>query len=322
MSILYMGFGWNLDLEPTELLVYLAIADHVDDDGEGCFASYDKLALKTNLTRRTVIRACQKLEETGILVHEGMHPRYGTNVWNINKDKLPLKKPARKKATQDIAIPGRRQKAVDRGDTESPPGVTQSHQGGDTESLGGCHRVTSGGDTESPKPSVEPLVEPSENHPSAAEAADDEFERVPIDDSGEELVDRNPDRPETDLQRKIAQLTHSKYLPASTKAALRNGVTAVWGKNKRPVTYPSPEEEWAAYPDLFAEYVDLCARRIREESTRPPSRKALAESIRNYARYKTGWLDFKQAAQEERRINPPPDERPLYWDPAKPAWMQ
>ncbi|MEI2691551.1 MAG: hypothetical protein V9H69_18345 [Anaerolineae bacterium] len=60
-------------------------------------------------------------------------------------------------------------------------------------------------------------------------------------------------------------------------------MTAAWGDSKLPVTRPSPEDEWAAHPELFAEYVELCARRIREESGRPPSRDKLVQSVRNYA---------------------------------------
>jgi hypothetical protein len=354
MSIIYMGFGWKLDLEPTELLVYLAIADHVDDDGEGCYASYDKLASKTNLTRRTVIRACQKLEEAGILVHQGTHPRYGTNVWNIDKDKLPFKKPARNgKAAQDLApVPGKRQRTAAPGataaqsppanDTESPLRVTQSHQGSDTESPLEVTQSHQGGDTESPKPSVEPLEEPSGNHPGGKQALPPALDarvnpaaktRVLRERADSGTDPDNPDdirardRPETALQTKIAQLTHSRYLSASQKSRLRGGVTAAWGESKLPVTHPSPEDEWAAHPELFAEYVELCARRIREESGRPPSRDKLVQSVRNYARYTTGWLDFRKAAQEERRqaqqrAHPSAKQNQWYYDPSKPDWMQ
>jgi hypothetical protein len=138
---------------------------------------------------------------------------------------------------------------------------------------------------------------------------------------------RARDQPETALQTKIAQLTHSRYLSASIKARLRNGVTAAWGKSKLPVTHPSPEDEWAAHPELFAEYVELCARRISEESGRPPSRDKLVQTIRRYERYNTGWLDFRKAAQEERRqaqqrAHPSAKQNQWYYDPSKPDWMQ
>jgi len=131
-------------------------------------------------------------------------------------------------------------------------------------------------------------------------------------------------RPQTDLERKVAQLSNAKYLTSAMKAGLRGTVSTAWRGNstKLPVTYPSPEDEWATNPELFAVYVELCARRVREESGRPPARSTLIESIRGYARYNTGWLDFKKAAQEEARVAPPPKERPLYWDPNKPSWMQ
>jgi len=344
LSIVYMGFGWKLDLEPTELLVYLAIADHVDDDGEGCYASYGKLVAKTNLGKRTVIRACHKLEEAGILLHQGTHPRYGTNVWNIDKDKLPFKKPARNgKATKDLVpVPGKRQKAAVPGATLTPEQCQSGTPPGATAAPPQCHGDTSAGATVAPKPSVEPLEEPSGNHPGGKRALPPALDarvnpaakirtlRERGDSgTGPDEVDeiRARDRPETALQTKIAQLTHSRYLSASQKSRLRDGVTAAWGDSKLPVTHPSPEDEWAAHPELFAEYVELCARRIREESSRPPSRDKLVQSVRNYARYNTGWLDFRKAAQEERRqaqqrAHPSAKQNQWYYDPSKPDWMQ
>jgi hypothetical protein len=138
---------------------------------------------------------------------------------------------------------------------------------------------------------------------------------------------RARDQPETALQTKIAQLTNSRYLSASIKARLRSTVSVAWGDSKLPVTRPSPEDEWAANPELFAEYVELCARRISEESGRPPSRDKLVQSVRNYARYNTGWLDFRKAAQEEKRqaqqrAHPSAKQNQWYYDPSKPDWMQ
>jgi len=339
MSITYMGYGWKLDLEPTELLVYLAITDHVDDDGEGCYASYDKLAAKTNLARSTVIRTCQKLEVAGILVHQGTHPQYGTNVWNIDKDKLPFKKPARNTRAKALEpVPGKRQKATAPSVAATQKGSHSDTPKGLTVTLGGSHSDTSGGLTVRPNPLDEPLVEPLGNHTgSGAEPpppavmvvlSDDDIERVPVDESGNELTDaKERDRPETALQVVVAQLTNSKYLTPTMKGRLRDTVTAVWGDNKRPVTHPSPEDQWVAHPDLFAEYVELCARRIREESGRSPSREALITSIRGYARYNTGWLDFKKAAQEEQkqaqqRADPSAKQNQWYYDPTKPDWCQ
>jgi hypothetical protein len=64
----------------------------------------------------------------------------------------------------------------------------------------------------------------------------------------------------------------------------------------------------------------LCARRIREESGRPPSRSVLIRTIRRYERHATGWLDFKAAQEAEG----PAAQRPHHWsvDPGTPLWMQ
>lgn len=344
-----MGYGWKLDLGPSEKLVYLAVADHVDDDGEGCFASYSTLAAKTNLDRSTVMRIIAKFEKAGIILHQGTHPKYGTNVWNIDKDKLPFKeqvksapltqlKPDQRRRARPKAEPNATAAAEDAFLQESCDGTPASR----TMPPGESHHATPASRATPPNPSVKPLVEPSVEPPARRSAkplppamdarvnpaakTKTARERA-ASEQGTENDPRTRERPETALQIKIAQLTHSKYLPISTKAKLRNGVTAAWGDNKLPVTHPSPEDEWTAHPRLFAEYVELCARRIREESTRPPSRAALVESIRNYTRYNTGWLDFKRAAQEEKRqaekrADPSAKHNQWYYDPNKPDWMQ
>lgn len=111
------------------------------------------------------------------------------------------------------------------------------------------------------------------------------------------------ERPETDLQRKIAALCNARYLSAGMKAKLASTKTTSHG-NQLPQEYPSPEDEWRAYPAWFNEYLELCAKRIREESGRPPGREMLIKFVRNYGRYGTGWLDFKM---RKRRIEPDPD---------------
>jgi hypothetical protein len=385
MSIIYMGFGWKLDLEPAELLVYLAIADHVHDDGEGCYASYKTLAEKTNLGRSTVIRVVDKLQKAGILVHQGTHPVHHTNVWNIDKDKLPFKEPARngKEAPSDPApAPTKRQKGAASGAIATPgitttpdvtatpgitttPDVTATPRAYHTDTLASptvtppqYHSGTAAGVTAGPKPLVEPLEEPleepSENHPRNHPSSYSRYDsggkealppamdaqvnpaaktRVLRERADSGTYPNNPDdtrardQPETALQTKIAQLTNSRYLSASIKARLRSTVSVAWGDSKLPVTRPSPEDEWAAHPELFAEYVELCARRIREESGQPPSRDKLVQSVRNYARYNTGWLDFRKAAQEEKgqaqqRAHPSAKQNQWYYDPSKPDWMQ
>jgi hypothetical protein len=107
MSITYIRYGWKLDLKPYELLVYLAIADDVDDDEEGCCASYTRLAEKTNLGRSTVIRAVSKLERAGIIVHLGTHAQHCANIWNIDKDRVLMLAEFKKNGDRRSAFRGR-----------------------------------------------------------------------------------------------------------------------------------------------------------------------------------------------------------------------
>ncbi|MEI2691552.1 MAG: helix-turn-helix domain-containing protein [Anaerolineae bacterium] len=55
-------------------LVCVAIADHVDKFGEGCYASYGTLAEETSYEERQVMRIVTELEQDGIIVYQGKHP--------------------------------------------------------------------------------------------------------------------------------------------------------------------------------------------------------------------------------------------------------
>lgn len=103
-------------------------------------------------------------------------------------------------------------------------------------------------------------------------------------------------RPSTELERLIARLTQSRNILPAQRSLLNNTVTAPAKKNRgKPVTHASPEDQFRANPDEFTKYVELCAQRISEETSKPPSRGKLIASIRNYARHGTGWLDYKRA---------------------------
>lgn len=390
MSHIYVRLVLRTTLPRPKKLVCIAIAHHVDDFGEGCYASYSTLAEETSYEERQVMRIVAELKRDGIIVYQGKHPEYDTNVWNIDKDKLPMlparqTKRAREAVVQppsdegepeDVKQPPRDENELDDAAIDAfwasiaervPENVTSGGGRSDVVSgsdisdvtaaaasdvtLGsdnsGQEGVTLGGfgpdkmspyqslsekgsDKEEKKgpggkqalpPAMDARVNPAAKTRVLRERADSATYLDNPDDT------RARDQPETALQTKIAQLTHSRYLSASIKARLRNGVTAAWGKSKLPVTHPSPEDEWAAHPELFAEYVELCARRISEESGRPPSRDKLVQTIRRYERYNTGWLDFRKAAQEERRqaqqrAHPSAKQNQWYYDPSKPDWMQ
>lgn len=68
MSVKIMGKAWELDLETSELLVLLAMADHADHEGNNVRPSTRLIAWKTGFSERHVRRVIDKLVEDNILV--------------------------------------------------------------------------------------------------------------------------------------------------------------------------------------------------------------------------------------------------------------
>lgn len=68
MSVKLMGAVFELDLPPMEKLVLLAMADHAQDDGTGCYASMGRLARKSSMSRRGVQKVVRRLEHERELI--------------------------------------------------------------------------------------------------------------------------------------------------------------------------------------------------------------------------------------------------------------
>jgi hypothetical protein len=69
MSIYAMTLVWRVtDLNQSQTLVALAIADHANDEGF-CWPSIKTLATKSRLSERQVQRIIRELEDGGILVY-------------------------------------------------------------------------------------------------------------------------------------------------------------------------------------------------------------------------------------------------------------
>lgn len=456
MSGKVMGMVLAADLPRVEKFVLVAIADHVTDDGQGCYASESRIVFKTGYDLSYVQKAVKRLLARGMLRVSHKHPEFGVDVWDINLDALKPAVPYETwLGTEWPQIMNRRSGRNQNGagepsgnghdpqahadveyqasaiqdddwdaaldDLEQPPSApaddddewwnavqedsgheqatTQngaaaasyapsgngSHQrihnaphnsasaaaicapvgngsqkqdnhspNKDAAAAVGCATVVNGSHKcgndahkrgnnapinhtietshtnrqtytgRSAKP-LTPAMDARQNPAAKTRVLRERADSGTYPDNPDDI--RARDQPETALQTKIAQLTNSRYLSASIKARLRSTVSVAWGDSKLPVTRPSPEDEWAANPELFAEYVELCARRISEESGQPPSRDKLVQTIRRYERYNTGWLDFRKAAQEERRqaqqrAHPSAKQNQWYYDPSKPDWMQ
>lgn len=75
MSITASKWAWEQKISPSEKLVLLVIADHADDQGGSAFPSLERMAQRTGLSRRTVIRAVQALANAGLVAVGKMRGR-------------------------------------------------------------------------------------------------------------------------------------------------------------------------------------------------------------------------------------------------------
>lgn len=80
MANCHISYVFNSsDAKGADRLMLLAIADYCDEHGT-CYPSYEKLAQKCNVTRRTAITTCQRLQASGhlyIAQNEGYKTKAG-----------------------------------------------------------------------------------------------------------------------------------------------------------------------------------------------------------------------------------------------------
>jgi hypothetical protein len=131
----------------TAKIVLLAIADNSDDFGENSYQSFETLATKSSLDRRSVMRVVRALVSAGFLTVAGISV-YGTNNYSICLNKLgqaPAKraKTGRPKSGDSEAL------GLKGGDPEAGSGDSDVKSG---------DSVTESGDPKSPDPSFIPPV--------------------------------------------------------------------------------------------------------------------------------------------------------------------
>jgi hypothetical protein len=354
MSNKMMTLTWESALSKAETSILVAIADHANDDGEGCWAGIDRIVYKTKYERRHVIRIIMELEAKGILVRNGKHPKYGTNVWSIIKNKIPAQPPfddwkklqmaKYKKEAQNEpydTMPYAKEEPYD----IAPHMESKSYDTMPYDDMAQCHPIPI---TTPYKELHHSIPEISQNGSADAKvspanagrvglvADDDPWNEaaVPAKAVQKDYLSENKDheysrgddeddpkaahRARTPLEQKIAQLTNSKYLTDAQRSKLSSPVMASYGK-QLPQEYGSPENEWRENPVLFSEYVTLCAKLISNGSGRQPSRTALITTMRNYARNKSGWLFFKDF-KEEAAAPAKQVQKQYYHNPATPSW--
>lgn len=134
--------------ETSAKIVLLAIADNSDDYGENSWQSFDTLAQKTGLQRRSVIRVVRALCVHGYTLLVGVS-QFGTNNYKVNTTKLGVLPPKRAKAGR----PKTSDSSAETGDSESETGDSSAETG----------------DSESPYPSLPIPKPPSNQNPPPVE---------------------------------------------------------------------------------------------------------------------------------------------------------
>jgi len=71
----------------TVKLILLAYADHANDEGEGAYPGYDKLEVKTALSRQGIADTLEAIKQNDFMALEGIS-KLGTNSYKISKSKL------------------------------------------------------------------------------------------------------------------------------------------------------------------------------------------------------------------------------------------
>lgn len=338
MSNKMMVLAWESALSRAETSILLAIADHANDDGEGCWAGIDRIVYKTKYERRHVIRIIAELEAKGILVQNGKHPKYGTNVWSIIKSKIPAQPPFSEWKKLQMAK-YKKEAQNEPYDTmsyaEEKPYDIVSHdeaEAYDTMSYGDmtqCHpipittpykelhhslpKISQNGANGSVNGKILPANAGGVGLVTVEEDPwEDTFTDAPVqkdylsDDKDHEYSRGDPDGDDDPRDAHRARTPLEMKITQLTKSkyltdAQRAKLSTPVSQsygNQLPQDYPSPEDEWRANPKLFAEYVELCAKLIANGSGRNPSRSALITTMRNYARNKSGWLFFKNFKEE------------------------
>jgi DNA-binding transcriptional regulator YhcF (GntR family) len=183
MSVKVMALCWDVRFcSSSRKAVAVAIADHVDDQGEHAFPSVARLAEKTELSERTVQYALRDLEALGLLVitDQGGKGAKDTREWRF--DMTLLRNLAERnceiiddKGADDAPIEG----AID---APMAPLRVQPLQGR-------VQLTTDKGATVAPEPSLT-----INNHPSAGARASDEARASPAPQQDRERLISSKDR--------------------------------------------------------------------------------------------------------------------------------
>lgn len=137
MSMLLMVQAMKVEVgNAARKLVLLKLADNANDDGR-CWPSYDTIAKHCEMSKRTVMRHIQQLEEDGFLTITH-RKKEGSNENKSNIYTLKLASDRMTPLNNDLGS----DRMTPRGDTGSLGVVTQDHQGSDPMSPRTSHRTS------------------------------------------------------------------------------------------------------------------------------------------------------------------------------------
>lgn len=82
MSVKALTWAFEQKLKPTQKIVLLALADHANDSGE-CWPGINKLCEKAGVSRSTLKRALEELEENGFIQRQERKRQNGSQTSNL-----------------------------------------------------------------------------------------------------------------------------------------------------------------------------------------------------------------------------------------------
>lgn len=155
MSIELFSIAWKINFQgkPLKKLVLLSLADQANDRDGYCWPTYETIATRCGMNRRTVINTVAELERDGLIRRE---PRYKTgglhasNAFWINHQALLAAANSDPHSPQPTAI------------------VIHDHHNGAAGSPSMVIHDHPNGDPRSPRTPIEPSIEPKGEPPTAA----------------------------------------------------------------------------------------------------------------------------------------------------------
>lgn len=127
MSNKVSGKVWELDLDPIDKLVLLALADHADHEGNNVRPGNDLLCAKTGLSERTIGKKIEKFIEKGILVPVRLKTGPGTlREFSLVTDQLTRHELFIKRDLKKLERASAGKKTVESGSTVQRPKAVKS----------------------------------------------------------------------------------------------------------------------------------------------------------------------------------------------------